>query len=200
MRRFPNADDDFRILGAIHEDLRPATSKGALRAFLTCQECGEVAELRAMGSKKNRWHRRKEAVFPLDQEYDDVRAVVRLCSDCMGRDAQATITRTDAKKRYMLTDDQLDGLPCLVKVNPHYKKAPPMNLFLVSMARLASLKRFGSYEAMEAEQERREAIAAKRRSTIEARWRENPGRCKRRRLGFHHPAFHRDDDDDDDTE
>lgn len=68
------------------------------------------------------------------------------------------ITATRAKKEYVLTESDLDKLPCTLANNPHYKCAAPMRLYkLVDIMDLANAK----HASLEDARSRRQSIALK---------------------------------------
>lgn len=76
------------------------------------------------------------------------------------------ITATTAMKEFRLKDSDLDALYCERKINPHYRCAPMMRLYLyIDVFKLSKQKRQGSLRGAK---EAAEATAAKRAATRNA--------------------------------
>lgn len=54
---------------------------------------------------------------------------MKLCDECKRTDRYATICKSEAKKKYHLTDRDLEDLETWVVRNPHYRRASGMILF-----------------------------------------------------------------------
>lgn len=77
------------------------------------------------------------------------------------------ITKTDAKKKYLLTEDELENLEREYRQNPHGRHAPLMTLFTESDVRACAIQKFGSMSnlsALKTEKELKKLKRKKRRT------------------------------------
>lgn len=81
-------------------------------------------------------------------------------------DRQRMLARSDAKKRFRLTDANLDNLNCVTKANPYYKSAAPMRLYKEVDLIRAALLRHGSKVALDNYSASLETRSRKRKATV----------------------------------
>ncbi|KAJ7378884.1 hypothetical protein OS493_019575 [Desmophyllum pertusum] len=66
-----------------------------------------------------------------------------------------TVSKGIAKRKYLLIDDDLEGLDFTLKDNPVNKSYAPMKLFKLSEVESVAITKWGSMEKLEGEQEKR---------------------------------------------
>ena len=73
---------------------------------------------------------------------------VPVCLDCqrVHPNIYRYITKTRAKEVYRLRPDDLEELEHVTAVNPHYERAAPMQLYLLSQVKRLACKKYGSDE------------------------------------------------------
>jgi hypothetical protein len=76
----------------------------------------------------------------------------------------ATITATDAKKTYCVTEDDLDAVSYEARANPHYRSGPMMRLYRVRDVVVAAYEKHGGAAGLAAAQTHREARVQARAS------------------------------------
>ncbi|KAF9902149.1 hypothetical protein EC991_005229 [Linnemannia zychae] len=76
------------------------------------------------------------------------------------------LTKTDACDMYCLKDEDLLGLPCLQRINPHYRNAPPMRLYEEEKVINRALSVHGGYIGLKAA---RTFVAKTRREAFKKR-------------------------------
>ena len=85
----------------------------------------------------------------------------RVCYECRTADARkpgfATLSKTEAKDRFLLSDAQVDALRCRRLRNPRQPTWGDVRLYLVKHLERAALETWGSLAALAAERERRAA-------------------------------------------
>ena len=99
-----------------------------------------------------------------------IRALV--CDNCRSRadSKHKLITKTTAKKDYVLEDFDLDGdrggLRCIEKKNPQHENWGKMKLYLLSQVESLSFKRYGGRDGLDAELDRRDTESRKRKEKL----------------------------------
>lgn len=101
-----------------------------------------------------------------DIELDDVQPI-RLCDRCASKDSGQILTKTDAKRRYAMTDADLVSLPHIEVRNPHYRRASDMKLFVRKYVKSAALRKHGGKEGLVKRRERNRRAGEKRSHTIQ---------------------------------
>lgn len=83
-----------------------------------------------------------------------------VCNDCRNNETYSLITKTDAKKEFLLKDCDFDSreppLRFIVRKNPHNQRWGDMKLYLRSQVKERSLQIWESEEKIEEEKEKRE--------------------------------------------
>ena len=104
---------------------------------------------------------------------------VSVCVTCLHSegvgDSYALITKSEAKKQYLVMDWQLKELGVLERSNPRKAGWRPMQLFLARQVQQAAESRWGSAEALEAERERRRKARERTRATARKKARRKRG-------------------------
>ena len=80
---------------------------------------------------------------------------VRLCAHCRVLSKHALLGKTKAKEQFLLTDGDLKPLACLAKRNTTYARDGVVHLFLSSQLAEVALAKWGTWEELQDEQERR---------------------------------------------
>ncbi|KAI8874328.1 DNA repair protein, partial [Ramicandelaber brevisporus] len=85
--------------------------------------------------------------------------ICRVCKEALS-EKYSLLTKTEVKSDYMLTDSELTdtkAMPYIEKPNPHKATWNNMRLYLRMQVEAFALKKWGSFENMDAEYQRREA-------------------------------------------
>ncbi|GAB4817316.1 hypothetical protein N2152v2_004362 [Parachlorella kessleri] len=77
---------------------------------------------------------------------------VRLCNQC--KREEPLVSKTTAKQRYYVTDNDLRKLGSLRKANPHKKDWQQMHLYMQSQVEAVSHEKHGGAEGLEEHQQR----------------------------------------------
>lgn len=94
---------------------------------------------------------------------------ISLCQNCIQTDKSGTfslITKTEAQKTYLLTDEELNhnpDLPFIIKPNPKRAQWAKMHLYLRYQVEQFAIKKWGSLEEISAEHDQREELQAQRK-------------------------------------
>ncbi|KJE93366.1 hypothetical protein CAOG_04165 [Capsaspora owczarzaki ATCC 30864] len=91
---------------------------------------------------------------------------LNVCNTCRGADQDekyALITKSDARKLYLLADEDFLGhnnmfLPFITKKNPRHASWHEMQLYCIAQVEAVAFKKFGGEEGLEREMERRQQV------------------------------------------
>jgi DNA-repair protein complementing XP-A cells len=84
-----------------------------------------------------------------------------VCKNCCKQDKYALLTKTESKQDYLLTDREVERLPCWMKPNKYGNN--PMKLYLRMHVEELAIEKHKSLELMDQEFELRQAKLAKRK-------------------------------------
>ena len=84
---------------------------------------------------------------------------ILVCDKCKSKnqnDCYKLITKSDAKSTYLLTDQELNSIPHILKPNPKRPNWAKMHLYLVCQVESTAIAKWKSFEALLQEHEKRE--------------------------------------------
>jgi len=84
-----------------------------------------------------------------------------ICLSCQ-KEKYPLITKTRAKKEYLLTDSELNGLYCLETKNPYYGSAAPMKRYWTKEVEKRAIEKWGSLNNLKNRKQKRQVSRQKR--------------------------------------